>query len=367
MTMNDSDYMTMALALAARGAGYVSPNPMVGAVVVKGGQMVGQGYHQVLGGPHAEVNAIDDAGENANGATLYVTLEPCHHHGRTPPCTEKIVGAGIRRVVTAMADPNPDVKGGGNDFLQSQGIEVLTGVKAREARRLNESFIKFVTTKEPFVVLKMASTLDGRIATRTGDARWVTGDAARNHVHRLRHAMDAIMVGIGTVKSDDPQLTARPAGQKGVDPIRLVLDTRLSMSKRAQMLNQASNAPTYVVCGPDASEMDRRRLTASGARILEASVKKGRIDLNALMRQLGRMGITSLLIEGGAQVAGSAIAADIVDKVIIFYAPKLLGGDDGIPMFRGQGTAYMQDAVAIQDMTVEMVEEDFMVQGYIRK
>jgi diaminohydroxyphosphoribosylaminopyrimidine deaminase / 5-amino-6-(5-phosphoribosylamino)uracil reductase len=365
--MNDSDCMAMALALAARGAGHVSPNPMVGAVVVKDDQVVGQGYHQAIGGPHAEVNAIDDAGDRADGATLYVTLEPCHHHGRTPPCTEKIVAAGIRRVVVAMADPNPDVRGGGNDFLQSQGIEVLTGVKASEARRLNESFIKFVTTKEPFVVLKLAATLDGRIATRTGDARWVTGEAARNQVHQLRHALDAIMVGIGTVKSDDPQLTARPAGQKGVDPIRLVLDTRLSMSKRAQMLNQASNAPTYVVCGPEASEMDRRRLTAAGARILETSIRKGHIDLNALMRQLGQMGITSLLIEGGAQVAGSALAADIVDKVIIFYAPKLLGGEDGIPLFRGQGAAHMKDALTIQDMTVEMVEEDFMVQGYIRK
>lgn len=365
--MNDGDYMALALALATRGAGYVSPNPMVGAVVVRDGQVVGQGFHQAVGGPHAEVNAIDDAGERADGATLYVTLEPCHHHGRTPPCTEKIVSAGIRRVVAAMADPNPDVKGGGNDFLQSRGIEVLSGIKENEARRLNESFIKFSRTKEPFVVLKIAATLDGRIATRTGDARWVTGEAARNQVHCLRHAMDAILVGIGTVTSDDPQLTARPAGGKGIDPIRLVLDTRLSMSKRAQMLNQASNAPTYVVCGPDASEVDRRRLAASGARILESPVKNGRIDLNALMVKLGRMGVTSLLIEGGAQVAGSALAADIVDKVIIFYAPKLIGGDDGIPMCRGQGAIFMKDALPVGDMSVEMVGEDVMVQGYIGK
>ncbi|RJQ70227.1 MAG: bifunctional diaminohydroxyphosphoribosylaminopyrimidine deaminase/5-amino-6-(5-phosphoribosylamino)uracil reductase RibD [Desulfobacteraceae bacterium] len=365
--MNDDDYMALALALAARGAGYVSPNPLVGAVVIKDDQVVGQGYHQAVGAAHAEVNAIDDAGERASGATLYVTLEPCHHFGRTPPCTEKIVAAGIRRVVAAMADPNPDVQGGGNDFLQSRGIEVVCGVKEREARQLNESFIKFVTTRQPFVVLKMAATLDGRIATRTGDARWVTGEAARSRVHRLRHAMDAILVGIGTVKSDDPSLTARPAHGKGVDPIRLVLDTRLSMSKRAQMLTQVSNAPTYVVCGPDASEMDHRRLVASGARILESPVKKGRIDLNALMGQLGRMGITSLLIEGGAQVAGSALAADIVDKMIIFYAPKVTGGDDGVSMFRGQGAALMKDALTLQDMTVEMVGEDIMVQGYLKK
>lgn len=366
--MNDDDYMDLALSLAARGAGYVAPNPMVGAVVVREGQVVGQGFHQAVGGPHAEVNAIDDAGDRAAGATLYVTLEPCNHFGRTPPCTENVIAAGIRRVVVAMSDPNPDVRGGGNDLLRSKGIEVLCGVREARARRLNESFIKFAATKRPFVVLKMAATLDGRIAASTGDARWVTGEASRAQVHRLRHAMDAIMVGIGTVKADDPELTARLAeGEgKGKDPIRLVLDTRLGMSKRAKVLAQASEAPTYVVCGPEASDVDRRRLAASGARIMDAAVKKGRIDLAALMGQLGRMGITSLLIEGGGQVAGSALAAGIVDKVVLFYAPKLLGGDDGIPMFRGQGAAWMKDAMALRDLTVERVGEDIMVVGYTR-
>jgi diaminohydroxyphosphoribosylaminopyrimidine deaminase / 5-amino-6-(5-phosphoribosylamino)uracil reductase len=365
--MSDDVYMGMALELAARGAGHVSPNPMVGAVVVRNGQVVGRGYHQAVGGAHAEVNAIEDAGPDVDGATLYVTLEPCHHHGRTPPCTEKIVATGIRRVVVAMADPNPDVKGGGNDFLRARGIEVLCGVKQREALSLNESFVKYTTLKQPFVVLKMAATLDGRIATRTGDARWVTGEAARERVHCMRHAMDAILVGVGTVTADDPQLTARPAGGKGVDPIRVVLDTRLSMSKRARMLSQASNAPTYVVCGPEASEMDRRRLSASGARILQNPVKKGRVDLNSLMVQLGGMGVTSLLIEGGAKVAAGALTADIVDKVVIFYAPKILGGDDGVPMCRGQAPAFMKDALPLHDLTVAMVGEDVMVQGYLKK
>ncbi len=365
--MNDDDYMDLALSLAARGAGYVAPNPMVGAVVVREGQVVGQGFHQAVGGPHAEVNAIDDAGERAAGATLYVTLEPCNHFGRTPPCTEKVMAAGIRRVVVAMADPNPDVRGGGNDLLRSKGIEVVCGVREAQARRLNASFIKFAATKRPFVVLKMAATLDGRIAASTGDARWVTGEAARAQVHRLRHAMDAIMVGIGTVKADDPELTARLSDGRGKDPIRLVLDTRLGMSKRAKVLTQVSEAPTYVVCGPEASDVDRRRLTASGARIMDASVKKGRIDLAALMGQLGKMGITSLLIEGGAQVAGSALAAGIVDKAVLFYAPKLLGGDDGTPMFRGQGAAWMKDAMALHDVSVERVGEDIMVVGYAHK
>ncbi|KJS30554.1 MAG: hypothetical protein VR64_15125 [Desulfatitalea sp. BRH_c12] len=365
--MEDKDYMAMALALAAQGAGRVAPNPLVGAVVVKDGEVIGRGYHQNVGGPHAEVHAIDDAADGAAGATLYVTLEPCNHQGRTPPCTEKILAAGIRRVVSAMADPNPTVKGGGNAYLQSRGIEVLCGVREREARQLNESFITFIQTGRPFVVLKLAATLDGRIATRTGDARWVTGEAARNRVHCLRHAMDAIMVGAGTVKADDPQLTTRLTQGPGIDPIRLVLDTRLSMSKRARMLTQSSSAPTYIVCGPAASEEDRRRLAAGGARILDVPLKKGRIDMCALMVQLGKMGITSVLIEGGAQVAASALAADIVDKVVIFYAPKILGGDDGVPMFRGQGPAFMREALAIHDMTLEMVGEDVMVQGYRKK
>lgn len=362
--MNDSDYMAMALELAGQGAGRVSPNPMVGAVVVREHRVVGQGFHQAAGGPHAEVFALEAAGAEATGATLYVTLEPCNHYGRTPPCTEAILKAGIKRVVVAMADPNPDVRGGGIAWLQSRGIEVVCGVREAEARTLNEIFITFIRTKRPFVVLKMAATLDGRIATRTGDARWVTGEAARARVHRLRHAMDAIMVGIGTIGADDPQLTTRLEEGEGADPVRIVLDTRLRMSKRARVLSRSSSAPTYVVCGPQAGDMDRRRLLAGGAHILDAPLKKGQIDLCALMTQLGGMGITSLLIEGGAGLAGSALAADIVDKVIFFYAPKILGSDDGVPMCRGQGPAFMKEALALRDLTVSRVGEDIMVQGY---
>ncbi|MBR9982527.1 MAG: bifunctional diaminohydroxyphosphoribosylaminopyrimidine deaminase/5-amino-6-(5-phosphoribosylamino)uracil reductase RibD [Desulfatitalea sp.] len=362
--MNDSDFMSQALALAARGAGRVSPNPMVGAVVVRDNQVVGQGFHQAVGGPHAEVHALDDAGDKARGATLYVTLEPCNHHGRTPPCTEKILNAGIRRVVVAMADPNPDVRGGGNTFLQSKGIEVACGVAETGARQLNECFIKFVRTRRPFVVLKMAATLDGRIATRTGDARWVTGAAARAEVHRLRHTLDAILVGVGTVAADDPQLTTRLADGQGVDPIRVVLDTRLRMSERARVLTQSSPRPTYVVCGPDAAQPDRQRLMSGGAHLLDAPLNNGVIDLDALMTQLGALNIASLLIEGGARVAAGALAAGIVDKVIFFYAPKLLGGDDGIPMLRGPGPEFMRDALAIHNLSVSRMGEDVMVQGY---
>lgn len=363
--MNENDYMQLALDLASRGAGRVSPNPMVGAVVVRDGRVVGKGYHQAVGGPHAEVHALDDAGPKARGATLYVTLEPCNHQGRTPPCTEKILQSGVRRVVVAMADPNPDVQGGGNAYLQSRGIEVVCGVAEAAARRLNECFIKFVRTKRPFVVLKMAATLDGRIATRTGDARWVTGAEARAAVHHLRHALDAILVGRGTIDADDPQLTTRLPDGRGVDPVRLVLDTHLRTSPKARVLTQASSAPTHIVCGPDADAQRKMALTTAGARLLEVPLHEGRIDLDALMIRLAGLQITSVLIEGGAQVAHGALGAGIVDKVVLFYAPKFLGGDDGIPMLRGPGPALMAEAIPLHNVTVAMVGEDIMIEGYV--
>ena len=364
--LDDREYMGMALDLAAKGAGRVSPNPMVGAVVVKDGLVVGQGFHEVLGGPHAEVHALDQAGAEARGAVLYVNLEPCNHQGRTPPCTWRILEAGIRRVVVAMADPNPDVAGGGNAYLQSQGLEVNCGVCREAAERLNECFVKFVRTKRPFVVLKLAATLDGRIATRTGDARWVSGDRARDYVHRLRHGLDAILVGVGTAKADDPRLTARLQDGQGVDPVRIVLDTRLRMSEDARMLNQASSSPTYIVCGPQAASADKERLVARGGHILEVPVKAGHIELEALLERLGGMGITSILVEGGARVAGMFLRAGAVDKVLFFYAPKILGGDDGVPMCRGPGPELMKACIGLDHLTVERMGEDIMVQGYPR-
>jgi diaminohydroxyphosphoribosylaminopyrimidine deaminase/5-amino-6-(5-phosphoribosylamino)uracil reductase len=364
--MDHEKYMRMALELAAKGAGYVSPNPMVGAVVVKEGRVVGQGYHQALGGPHAEVNAIDDAGEQVREATLFVTLEPCNHHGRTPPCTRKILNAGIRRAVVAMADPNPNVTGGGNAFLKSQGIQVICGVCEEEATRLNESFIKYMRTHHPFVVLKMAATLDGRIATRTGDARWVTGPEARGLVHQLRHAMDAIMVGVGTVMADDPELTTRLDKGRGVDPVRIVLDTHLSMSSGARMLNQLSSAETIIVCGPNAAEANKMRLKDKGACVMEVPLVHGRIDLPILMERLGHRGLTSVLVEGGSMVAGAALKAGVVDKVLFFYAPKILGGDDGIPMCTGQGPEKMEACMPLIDTHVERMGDDILVTGYLK-
>jgi diaminohydroxyphosphoribosylaminopyrimidine deaminase/5-amino-6-(5-phosphoribosylamino)uracil reductase len=363
--IDDQDYMRMALDLAVQGAGYVAPNPMVGAVVVREGQVVGRGYHQAVGGPHAEVHAIDDAGDRARGATLYVTLEPCNHHGRTPPCTRKILEAGIRRVVVAVADPNPDVAGGGNAFLKGHGVQVDCGVCRDQAFRLNESFFKYARTKVPFVVLKMAATLDGRIATRTGDARWVTGPEARGRVHALRHALDAIMVGVGTVLADDPELTTRLSEGPGADATRIILDTHLRMPDTARMLRQASAAETWVVCGPGAAPDNKKRLMDQGALILESGIVDGRIDLAALIRVLGARGVTSLLVEGGARVAAAALKAGIVDKVLFFYAPKILGGDDGVPMCSGPGPEKMGQSLPLHRMEVERVGADVLVSGYL--
>ncbi|MEW6671567.1 MAG: bifunctional diaminohydroxyphosphoribosylaminopyrimidine deaminase/5-amino-6-(5-phosphoribosylamino)uracil reductase RibD [Thermodesulfobacteriota bacterium] len=368
--MNDETIMKLALALAEKGIGFTSPNPMVGAVLVKDGRIVGRGYHQAAGKAHAEVNAIEDAGPLAKGAVLYVTLEPCNHVGRTPPCTEKILASGIREVVAAMRDPNPSVAGGGIDYLRERGIPVRWGVCEAEARKLNESFIKYVTTRRPFVIIKCAATLDGRIATRTGDSKWVTGEEARAFVHRLRHAADAIMVGIHTIHKDDPSLTTRTDGIKGKDPVRIILDTRLTIAEDANVLRLQSDSATILVCAaPDSSEKEKKkiRLEQKGVRIVEAPLKGGRIDLDKLMNRLGADGITSLLIEGGGAVIASALAGGIVDKIFFFYAPKISGGDDGVPICSGRGPERMDGCIRVRDMDVRRFGSDVLVEGYIDK
>ncbi len=365
--MPPEHFMKIALELAARGKGYTSPNPMVGAVVVKNGKIIGQGWHEKVGGPHAEVNAINDAGDAASGSTLYVTLEPCNHQGRTPPCTQKILAANIRHVVMAMTDPNPDVSGGGAAFLTQNGITVDSGICEAEARRLNESFIKYSAVKRPFVLLKCAATLDGRIATRTGDSKWVTGASSRKYVHELRHASDAILVGVNTVKADNPSLTTRLDDKKGKDPIRIVLDTRLSIPENSKLLQIPAGSDTLIITGNSKSSSKRDAIENSGVKVIDAVLNAdGRIDLDALMTQLGQMGITSLLIEGGAQVAASALQAGIVDKINFFYAPRILAADDGIPMCSGTGPELMADSIPVKDIRVRQFDNDVMIEGYLR-
>lgn len=363
--MDDKSFMEIALELAVKGQGFTSPNPMVGAVIVKDNIVVGKGYHKAVGDAHAEVNAIGDAGTLAKGATLYVTLEPCNHHGRTPPCSEKILEAGISRVVVAMKDPNPDVHGGGIDFLKMQGIDVSIGVCEEKAGRLNEAYIKYVRTKRPFVIIKCAATLDGQIATKTGDSRWVSGEESRLFVHGLRHAADAIMVGINTIINDNPRLTTRLNDRKGTDPVRIILDTHLSISEDARVLQPDSDSDTIIITGTSASENRKAAITKKGVRIIESSVKDGLIDLDVLMDSLGSLGVTNLLVEGGSRVIASSLAAGIVDKVLFFYAPKILGGDDGVPICRGVGPDLMSESVEVKDINVQRFGDDVMIEGYI--
>jgi diaminohydroxyphosphoribosylaminopyrimidine deaminase/5-amino-6-(5-phosphoribosylamino)uracil reductase len=368
--MDDHFFMKMAINLAKQGVGYTSPNPVVGAVVVKNGQVVGTGFHQAAGKAHAEVNALDAAGPLSKGADLFVTLEPCNHFGQTPPCTDKILGAGIHRVVFAMGDPNPGVKGQGAARLKQEGIEVVTGICENEAQKLNEAFIKYVLTKRPFVIAKVAATLDGRIATRTGDAKWISGPSSRQWVHRLRHAVDAIMVGVNTVKMDNPHLTTRIEDGDGSDPVRIILDTSLSIPDDANILQIESASDTILVVG-ESKLAERRnakkkvRLEDKGVRIMGTPLKNGWIDLNILMDRLGVMKITSLLIEGGSRLMGSAFKSSVIDKVVFFYAPKVLGGNDGYPVCAGSGAGSMAKCIPITSLSVHRFEDDVMIEGYV--
>jgi len=361
--------MKMALDLAEKGRGFTSPNPMVGAVVVKDGEVAGKGYHEAAGKPHAEVNAIDDAKACASGATLYVTLEPCNHYGKTPPCTEKILEAGIKKVVAAVKDPNPDVKGVGAEYLRSRGVEVIFGICEKEAIKQNEVFFKYIKTKRPFVTIKCASTLDGKIATKTGDSKWVTGEESRMFVHRLRHCNDAIMVGIDTVKRDDPKLTTRLDEMKGRNPIRIILDSRLSISEGAIVLQQNSGSDTIIIVSDsalDAAQLRKKsKFKEKGIKIIESPETDGLIDLDFLMGILGSTGITSVLIEGGSRVIASSFSAGIVDKIFFFFAPKILGGD-GVTICSGPGPALMSDAIPVNDVSIHRFGDDIMIEGYIR-
>jgi diaminohydroxyphosphoribosylaminopyrimidine deaminase/5-amino-6-(5-phosphoribosylamino)uracil reductase len=363
----ETAYMKLALSLAARGAGWVSPNPMVGAVVVKEGQVVGRGYHRRAGAPHAEVEALRAAGEAARGADLYVTLEPCNHQGRTPPCTQAILAAGVRRVIIAARDPNPRVTGGGAEFLAARGVEVAEGLLAAEARRLNEAWLHYVNTGQPWVVAKAACSLDGKIATVGGESQWLTGEAARALGHRLRHRLDAIVVGIGTVLADDPQLTTRrpPGRGTGRDPIRVVLDSRLRLPLTSRMLHLESAAPTWVATTSQAPKETIRALEAQGAQVLVLPADAGRVSLGALLAELGARQVQSLLVEGGAETLGTFFDQQLVNQFYFFYCPKILGGQKAPGMVGGHGVTHLGQAHIARNLTVRRVGVDLLVSGYL--
>jgi diaminohydroxyphosphoribosylaminopyrimidine deaminase/5-amino-6-(5-phosphoribosylamino)uracil reductase len=362
----DEHYMRMALELARKGEGFTSPNPMVGAVVVKDGKVVGRGYHVRAGAAHAEVVALQEAGEGAQDATLYVNLEPCCHYGRTGPCVKEIVAAKVKKVVVAMVDPNPLVAGKGLAFLREAGLEVVTGVLAAEAERLNEVFCKYITTGFPFVVAKAALSLDGKIATRSGESQWITGEEARVFGHRLRHRYDAILVGVNTVLRDNPSLTARLPEGRGKDPVRVVLDSFARTPPEARIIRQESPSPAIIAVTQDAPRGRITALEEAGAEVVVTPAREGRVDFAWLMKELAEREITSVLIEGGGEVHASALAAGIVDKVVFFIAPIIIGGKSAPGPVGGKGAERLAEAVYLQNMNVLRVGQDICVEGYIR-
>lgn len=365
--MDHRTFMARALELAAQAKGRTSPNPMVGALVVKDGRVLAAGYHQKAGTPHAEVIALEQAGPAARGATLYVTLEPCSHFGRTPPCVNKIIAAGIKEVVVAMVDPNPQVNGRGIKMLREAGIKVTVGVLQKEAEKLNEAFIKYITTHRPFVALKWAMTLDGKIATVTGDAKWISNSISRAYVHRLRDEYDAILVGINTVLRDNPSLTTRLAGKKGKDPLRIILDSSLRVPLDANVVNLESPAPTIICCAAKADKEKISRLEEKGVIIWQLPGSAGRLDLSSLLDRLGEREVTSLLVEGGGTVIESFLRQRLADKLYCFIAPKIVGGELAKTPVEGEGVQSMAEAYQLTELNFENMAGDLLVTGYFRK
>ncbi|MEW6572717.1 MAG: bifunctional diaminohydroxyphosphoribosylaminopyrimidine deaminase/5-amino-6-(5-phosphoribosylamino)uracil reductase RibD [Bacillota bacterium] len=358
----DEDFIRRTFDLAVKACGRTSPNPMVGAVVVRDGRVVGEGYHRRAGLPHAEIEALRAAGEAARGSTLYVSLEPCCHTGKTGPCTEAIIAAGVTRVVAAIADPNPLVSGKGFTRLKESGVEVEFGILEREAYRLNEAFIKFITTRRPFVTLKTAMSLDGKIATATGESKWITGEAAREYVHQLRNASDAVLVGIGTVLKDDPSLTTRlPEG--GRDPLRVILDSRARTPLEARVLNQQSEAGTLIVVTEMAPPERMGALRQAGAEVVVCGPGPA-VDLKFLLTALAEREIASVLVEGGSAVNASFLLQGLVDKLVWFIAPLIIGGREAIGPVGGTGVRSLAKAIRLREMNVRQLGNDLCIEGY---
>jgi len=355
-------YMERALNLAAKAKGLVSPNPMVGAVLVNDDQIVGEGFHKKAGEAHAEVLCLQEAGQLAKNATLYVTLEPCSHYGKTPPCTEAIIRAGVSNVVIAMEDPNPLVAGRGIKFLKDQGIKVVTGVMEEQARALNQVFIKYITTQKPFVAVKLASTLDGKLATKTGDSKWITGSMAREYVHQLRSEYDSIMVGINTVLADDPSLNCRIDSPNRRDPIRIVLDSNLRIPLDAKIINSSPTAPLIVFTTADNQEKIKE-LTEKGVEVIEQK-RETRLTIDFVMTELAQRQISSVFVEGGSDVIWSCFQEGFVDKYYMFIAPKIVGGKEAVPLIGGDGIEIMDNAIKMKWQETRFLGDDLLLICY---
>lgn len=360
--MNDNAYMQLALQLAEKGCGFVSPNPMVGAVIVKNDRIIGSGYHERYGEPHAERNALASCTESPEGATMYVTLEPCCHHGKQPPCVDAIIDAGIHRVVVGSGDPNPLVAGKGIEILRTNGIQVTEHVLEEKCRKLNDVFFHYIQTKQPYVVMKYAMTLDGKIATYTGASKWITGEEARTYVHKQRHRYRAIMVGVGTILTDNPLLTCRIEG--GRNPIRIICDTKLRTPLDSQLVQTAKEVPTILAtCCSDTEK--HLPYEAAGCRILPVEEENGHLNLSILMQLLGEKGIDSILLEGGATLNWSALKSGIVQKVEAFIAPKLFGGATAKTPIAGEGFPSPSESVILKNQRIRQIGKDILIEGEV--
>lgn len=359
--MTDRDFMERAIRLAKRGRGWTNPNPMVGAVIEKDGRIIGEGYHARCGELHAERNAMASLTESAQGATMYVTLEPCCHYGRTPPCTQAIVEQKIGRVVVGSRDPNPQVAGKGIRILRQAGVEVVEDFMREECDRLNPVFFHYITTKTPYVVMKYAMTADGKIATRTGASRWITGERSRALVHEMRHNYMGIMAGIGTVLADDPMLNVRTEGRKS--PVRIICDSHLRIPEDSRICRTAGEYRTIVACGQIEGEMEERarRLKAMGLEVVSLPDSHGQVDLPGLMEYLGSQGLDSILLEGGARLNDSALRAGIVQEVNVFVAPKIFGGNGAKTAVEGVGVERPDEAVKLKFQEISMTGEDVLI------
>ena len=361
----DEQMMARAISLARNGLGRTSPNPLVGAVIVRDGRIVAEGWHRKAGTPHAEIHALNMAGELARGATVYVSLEPCAHYGRTGPCARALVEAGVSRVVVAMTDPNPKVAGKGIAILQEAGIEVTTGVLEQEARQLNEVFLKWMTTGLPFVALKTAMTLDGKIATAAGQSQWITNEASRYETHRLRDIYDGILVGINTALADNPSLTTRLKEYQGRNPVRIVVDSRARLPLTAKLVTDGA-ARTIVAVTEQASAERVEALRSAGVEIIVAG-SSNHVDMQSLMEQLGAMKISSLLVEGGGSVNFSLLQAGLVDRVYAFIAPKLVGGRDALTPVEGEGFQELDRAVELENIQLRQLGSDVLLTGIVKR
>ncbi len=358
--MNDRRFMTRVMALASLGRGRTSPNPLVGAVVVVNGRVVGQGFHRRAGEPHAEIVALHQAGKRARGSTIYTNLEPCCHTGRTPPCAQAIIQAGVSRVVAAMKDPDPRVNGGGIRMLRRRGLAVEVGLLKEEAARLNESFTKFVRYGMPFVTIKGAISLDGRIATRKRDSKWITSAEAREHARLLRREHDVVLVGIGTALADNPLLTTRSAKHRC---IRAVVDTHLRLPRQSRLVSTVNKGPVVVFTGPDASRILENKLRTKGVEVERVPLEGKRLDLRKCLEYLARYGVTRVLVEGGSEIHAGFLDQGLADRVVFYVAPRLIGGREALSVVGGLGPASMMDARTLKRVRTFRVGDEIVVEG----